>query len=89
MASVNNSYLVSLLGLCMTSQVMLVSQLLPLGSLLDYVKKNSKRIQSRTFLNWCSQIAKVFTPIFPQFFFFDMCVRIGNEIFGRSPYDSS
>ncbi|XP_055339018.1 epidermal growth factor receptor-like isoform X2 [Paramacrobiotus metropolitanus] len=58
MASVSHPHLVSLLGLCMTSQIMLITQLLPLGSLLDYVKKNRKSIKSRTFLNWCSQIAK-------------------------------
>ncbi|OQV21587.1 Epidermal growth factor receptor [Hypsibius exemplaris] len=58
MASVQNPFLVPLIGICMTSPMILITQLLPLGCLLDYVKKNEKCISSKNFLAWCMQIAK-------------------------------
>ena len=42
----------------MTSRLMLVTQLMPLGSLLSYVRKNKNDIGSKDLLNWCLQIAK-------------------------------
>lgn len=59
MASVKNEFLVPMVGICMASPIMLISQLLPLGCLLDYIKKNERNISSKSFLNWCTQIAKV------------------------------
>lgn len=64
MASVDNPYLVRLLGICMTEQVSLITQLMPLGSLLEYVRDNTDSIGSRRMLVWCTQIAKV--NIFPS-----------------------
>ena len=58
MASVQHQHLVRLIGICMTSQTMLISQLLPLGCLLDYLQKE-KNITSKMMLNWSAQIAKV------------------------------
>lgn len=58
MASVEHPNLLKLLGVCMTSQMMLVTQLMPLGCLLDYVRKNKDKIGSKPLLNWCTQIAK-------------------------------
>jgi L1 cell adhesion molecule len=58
MASVEHPNLLQLLGVCMTSQMMLVTQLMPLGCLLDYVKNNKDRIGSKPLLNWCTQIAR-------------------------------
>ncbi|GAU88257.1 hypothetical protein RvY_00994-2 [Ramazzottius varieornatus] len=58
MASVKNEFLVPMVGICMASPIMLISQLLPLGCLLNYIKKNERNISSRSFLNWCTQIAK-------------------------------
>ena len=58
MASLDNPHLLPLLAICMTSQLMLVTPLMPLGCLLDYVRKNKEKIGSKPLLNWCTQIAK-------------------------------
>ncbi|XP_064646613.1 epidermal growth factor receptor-like isoform X2 [Lineus longissimus] len=61
MTSVDNTYCIRILAVCMTAQMMLVSQLMPLGCLLDYVRKNKANIGSKALLNWCTQIAKGMT----------------------------
>ncbi|XP_021924577.1 epidermal growth factor receptor isoform X4 [Zootermopsis nevadensis] len=58
MATVEHPNLLKLLAVCMTSQMMLVTQLMPLGCLLDYVRSHRDRIGSKPLLNWCTQIAK-------------------------------
>ncbi|KAM4622652.1 receptor tyrosine-protein kinase erbB-2 [Discoglossus pictus] len=58
MAGVASPYVCRLLGICLTSTVQLVTQLMPYGCLLDYVRENKERIGSRDLLNWCVQIAK-------------------------------
>ncbi|KAL5006104.1 hypothetical protein ScPMuIL_017262 [Solemya velum] len=58
MASVNDPNCTKILAVCMTAQMMLISQLMPLGCLLDYVRKQKENISSKVFLNWCTQIAK-------------------------------
>ncbi|XP_015231477.1 PREDICTED: receptor tyrosine-protein kinase erbB-2 [Cyprinodon variegatus] len=58
MASVTSPYVCRLLGICLTSAVQLVTQLMPYGCLLDYVRENVDRIGSQVLLNWCVQIAK-------------------------------
>jgi len=58
MASVEHPNLLQLLAVCMTSQMMLVTQLMPLGCLLDYVRINKEKIGNRAMLNWCMQIAR-------------------------------
>lgn len=58
MASVEHPNLLKLLAVCMTSQMMLITQLMPLGSLLDYVRTNRDKIGSKALLNWSTQIAK-------------------------------
>ena len=59
MAGVASPYVCRLLGICLTSTVQLVTQLMPYGCLLDYVRENKDRIGSQFLLNWCVQIAKV------------------------------
>lgn len=59
MASVEHPNLLQLLAVCMTSQMMLVTQLMPLGCLLDYVRTHKDKIGSKPLLNWCTQIARV------------------------------
>ena len=59
MASVEHPNLLQLHVVCMTSQMMLVTQLIPLGCLLDYVRNNKDKIGSKPLLNWCTQIARV------------------------------
>ncbi|XP_062893182.1 receptor tyrosine-protein kinase erbB-2 [Mobula hypostoma] len=58
MAGVSSPYVCRLLGICLTSTVQLVTQLMPFGSLLDYVREHKDRIGSQHLLNWCVQIAK-------------------------------
>ncbi|XP_039609934.1 epidermal growth factor receptor-like [Polypterus senegalus] len=62
MASVENPHVCRLLGICLTSTVQLITQLMPYGCLLDYVKENKDNIGSQYLLNWCVQIAKVRPP---------------------------
>lgn len=59
MASVEHPHVCRLLGICLTSNVQLVTQLMPYGCLLDYVRANKDNIGSQPLLNWCVQIAKV------------------------------
>ncbi|XP_055700755.1 epidermal growth factor receptor isoform X1 [Phlebotomus papatasi] len=58
MASVEHPNLLKLLAVCMTSQMMLITQLMPLGCLLDYVRTNKDKIGSKALLNWSTQIAR-------------------------------
>ncbi|CAL9699108.1 unnamed protein product [Knipowitschia caucasica] len=58
MAGVASPYVCRLLGICLTSTVQLVTQLMPYGCLLDYVRENKDCIGSQFLLNWCVQIAK-------------------------------
>uniref|UniRef100_A0A3B4B3B7 receptor protein-tyrosine kinase n=1 Tax=Periophthalmus magnuspinnatus TaxID=409849 RepID=A0A3B4B3B7_9GOBI len=58
MASVEHPHVCRLLGICLTSTVQLVTQLMPFGCLLDYVKEHKDNIGSQYLLNWCVQIAK-------------------------------
>ncbi|XP_034412013.1 epidermal growth factor receptor [Cyclopterus lumpus] len=58
MASVEHPHVCRLLGICLTSTVQLITQLMPYGCLLDYVKENKDNIGSQYLLNWCVQIAK-------------------------------
>ncbi|KAG9475928.1 hypothetical protein GDO78_002806 [Eleutherodactylus coqui] len=58
MASVDNPHVCRLLGICLTSTVQLITQLMPYGCLLDYVREHKDNIGSRHLLNWCVQIAK-------------------------------
>eukprot|EP00062_Callorhinchus_milii_P012589 gi/632959785/ref/XP_007895819.1/ PREDICTED: epidermal growth factor receptor isoform X2 [Callorhinchus milii] len=58
MASVDHPHVCRLLGICLTSTVQLVTQLMPYGCLLDYIRENKDHIGSQYLLNWCVQIAK-------------------------------
>ena len=59
MASVDHPHVCRLLGICLTSSVQLVTQLMPCGCLLDYIRSNRDHVGSQWLLNWCVQIAKV------------------------------
>lgn len=58
MATVEHPNILQLLAVCMTNQMMLITQLMPLGCLLDYVRTHKEKIGSKAFLNWCTQIAR-------------------------------
>jgi L1 cell adhesion molecule len=58
MASLDHDNVVRLYCVCMSKQLMLVSQFVPLGSLLDYLKKHKEKLNGYTILLFSSQIAK-------------------------------
>lgn len=58
MARVKHENLVKLLAVCMTSEPILVTELMPLGCLLNYVRNNKNKIGSISFIKWSTQIAK-------------------------------
>ncbi|XP_056593752.1 epidermal growth factor receptor-like [Triplophysa dalaica] len=58
MASVDHPHICRLLGICLTSSIQLITQFMPYGCLLDYIRENKAIIDSQTLLNWCVQIAK-------------------------------
>ena len=47
MASVEHACCIRILAVCMSAQMMLITQLMPLGCLLDYVRKNKEHIGSK------------------------------------------
>ncbi|ESO07613.1 hypothetical protein HELRODRAFT_190996 [Helobdella robusta] len=57
MASVMHPCCVQILAICVTSPIMLISQLMPLGCLLEYVKKFEQKIGSKHLVTWAMQIA--------------------------------
>ncbi|KAK7880380.1 hypothetical protein WMY93_032970 [Mugilogobius chulae] len=58
MASVEHPHVSRLLGVCLTSSVQLVTQLMPFGCLLDYVRQHQQLVGAQRLLTWCVQIAK-------------------------------
>ena len=58
MCTVDHPNLLRLHAVCMTNQMMLITQLMPLGCLLDYVRINKDKIGSKALLNWSTQIAR-------------------------------
>ncbi|KAK3601290.1 hypothetical protein CHS0354_011886 [Potamilus streckersoni] len=61
MASVDHPCCIRILAVCMASQMMLITQLMPLGCLLDYIRKHKDNTGSKSLLNWCTQIARGMT----------------------------
>ena len=59
MATVQHPYCVRLLGICMTSHMKLITQLLPLGDLRHYVREHKRKLASSTLITWSYQIAEV------------------------------
>lgn len=59
MCSVEHMCCVRILAVCMSSQMMLITQLMPHGCLLEYVRENKRHIGSKVLLDWCTQIARV------------------------------
>ena len=59
MASVNHPHCIRILAVSMANPMMLITQLMPHGCLLDYLQKHKTQTGSKILLNWCTQIAKV------------------------------
>lgn len=79
MASVDNPHVCRLLGICLTSTIQLITQLMPYGCLLDYVREHKDNIGSQYLLNWCVQIAKVST----RELWLKGCTRSWRQVLGR------
>lgn len=59
MASMDHVNVVRLYCVCMGQQMMLVSQFVPLGALISYLKKSKNTLNAHTMLNFAVQIARV------------------------------
>ena len=59
MATMDHENVVRLYCVCMGQELMLVSQFVPLGSLLSFLKKYKDSLNAHTMLNFSVQIAKV------------------------------
>jgi len=59
MASVTHPCCIRIMAVCVTRQMMLVTPLMPFGSLLDYLHRNRANVGSRSMLTWAKQIAEV------------------------------
>ena len=58
MASVNHPYCLRLVGICMAEQNMIITPLLPLGSVLDFFEKYKNKVNEKMLLVWAVQIAQ-------------------------------
>jgi len=59
MATVLHPCCIRIMAVCMTNQMMLVTPLMPHGSLLDYLHRNRHNIGSHAMLLYSKQIAEV------------------------------
>nr|KAI8744868.1 epidermal growth factor receptor-like isoform X1 [Biomphalaria glabrata] len=58
MCSVEHMCCVRILAVCLNYQMMLITQLMPHGNLLNYIRTNAQHIGSKSLLTWCTQIAR-------------------------------
>ena len=59
MASMDHTNIVRLFGISMGRKMMLVSQFVPLGSLLGFLRKHKERLNAKNMLTFSQQIAEV------------------------------
>ncbi len=59
MASMDHENVVRLYAISMGSKMMLVSQFVPLGALISYLKKYKDALNASSMLQFCVQIASV------------------------------
>lgn len=59
MASVSHRCCVRIVAICLTRKPILITPLMPYGSLIDYIERNKMNIGSRALLTWSQQIAAV------------------------------
>lgn len=93
MASVDHPCLLRLLCVCIAQNMTLITQLMPLGAILDYVRQHKEQIGSHHLLNWSFQIAKVGWLFFyahmckseryfaPHFRICDNCIKLKSYYF--------
>ncbi|XP_036386465.1 receptor tyrosine-protein kinase erbB-3-like isoform X1 [Megalops cyprinoides] len=58
MGSLDNPYIMRLLGICPGASLQLVTQLSVQGSLLEHIRQRRDSLDPQRLLNWCVQIAK-------------------------------
>ncbi|MFT7801065.1 receptor tyrosine-protein kinase erbB-3-like isoform X2 [Arapaima gigas] len=58
MGSLDNPYIIRLLGICPGTSLQLVTQLSTQGSLLEHIRRCKGNLNPQRMLNWCVQIAK-------------------------------
>lgn len=58
MATMDHPNVVHLIAVCVTTEVMLLTKLMPLGCLLNYVRSQKHHITPKSLLAWSTQIAK-------------------------------
>lgn len=56
--SLNHPYVLRLLAISLTSDITMVTQFMPLGDLLQYLRKYNTEIKPKTLITWSLQIAK-------------------------------
>lgn len=59
MACVCHPCCIRIVAVCLAKRMMLITPLMPLGSLIDYVRRNQLNIGSHVLLTWSLQLAKV------------------------------
>ena len=59
MASVNHPCCIRILAISLAEFPLIITQLMPLGCLLQYIRERKDKIGSKAMLNWSMQIAKV------------------------------
>ena len=68
MASVNHECCIKILCVSLSAELMLITPLMKLGCMLDYVRKNITLITNHQILLWSKQIAMVEHFILPRNF---------------------
>ena len=86
MASIDHPHLIRLLCVCLASRVMLITQLMPFGALLNYLEKRKSTLTGEVLLTFSYQVAKVWSavPIFCESFVVDCAVFRAWFILNRS-----
>ena len=59
MATVDNEFVVRLYCVCLGSKMMLVSEFVPFGALIDHLKKFKADLNAKALLTFATQIALV------------------------------
>ena len=59
MASIDNEYVVRLFCVCLGSRLMLVSEFVPFGALIDHLKSFKSDLNAKILLTFAAQIASV------------------------------
>ena len=59
MAQMDHGNVVRLYSVCMSKKVMLISQFVPNGSLIDFLKKKMHKLTESMILQFATQISKV------------------------------